>query len=94
MGLPPRPQLVRNKTRKSEPLALSEQVSSNRSFTAARLKTRFDQSLSLVSPLVAKAFHLFANRCLAGIELSHNFKECVIFEEGFKENDKDDKRTE
>lgn len=75
--------------RVSHCVRVSEQVSGNGTFNLPCC-----QSALFISPTVAKLFiylQMYASQELSYI---HNFRECIIFEEGIKENDKDDKRAE
>ena len=70
-------------------ICVSEQVSGYRIFNVPHL-----QSALFISPTVEKLFIYLQMDASQELSYIHNFRECFIFEEGFKENDKDDKRAE
>lgn len=78
---------------KSEPLDVPEQVSRNGTLTTTLLKAGWAHYLSSHLPLVAKLFISLQIDASEELSCSHNFKEWVLFEERFEENDKNDKRT-
>lgn len=75
--------------RVSHCVCVSEQVSGNGIFNLPHC-----QSTLFISPTVAKLFIYLQMDASQELSYIHNFRECIIFEEGFKENDKDDKRAE
>lgn len=78
---------------KSEPLAVSEQVSRNGTLTTTPLKAGWAHYLLSHLPLVAKLFISLQRDASEELGRSRDLKERVFFEERFEENDKHDKRT-